>query len=38
MEYAYYLKAQPFIREHLKQKQAEKLSTESKNLENLTKK
>ena len=26
MEYCYYLKAQPFIREHLKQKEAEKLS------------
>lgn len=39
MEYCYYLKAQPFIREHLKQKQAEKkLSNEGKNLENLTKK
>lgn len=38
MEYCYYLKAQPFIREHLKQKQAEKSFNESKNLENLTKK
>jgi len=38
MEYCYYLKAQPFIREHLMQKQAEKSSNGSKNLENLTKK
>ena len=38
MEYAYFLKAQPFIREHLKQKQVEKISNEGKNLENLTKK
>ena len=38
MEYCYYLKAQPFIREHLKQQQAEKLSSDSKNLDNETKK
>ena len=38
MEYACQNKAQPFIREHLKQKQAEKLSNESKILENRFKK
>ena len=38
MEYCYYLKAQPFIREHLKQKQAEQSSNGSKNLDNKTKK
>ena len=38
MEYCYYLKAQPFIREHLKQKQAEKLLNGDKQLNNETKK
>ena len=31
MEYAYFLKAQPFIREHLQKKQAEQLQKSSNN-------